>query len=107
VENEPLDTLAARAVYTAGLFERAVHHPGPWTMTWGPHQVEVQRERHVDGVVFRGEFPETCWLNPPSPNVALRCDDEVMALRSIEHPGDAAFALTWALRAKVRAGEPA
>ena len=100
---EALDALAARAVYTAVLFERAVHDPGPWTVTWGPHTAEAEREITDEGVVFTATFPETCYLQPPEPNAVLRCDGHVMAIRPIQFPGDVAFAITWAIRAKVLA----
>lgn len=97
--------MAAQAVYAARLFERALHDEGPWTMTWGPHEVQAERIVTEEGVEFRATFPEVCYLVPPEPNVVLRCRGEVAGVRPIEHPGDAAFAITWALVAKRLAHE--
>lgn len=94
---QPLDERVAQSLYVATRFEQALHDEGPWTMTWGPHVVEAVRTIEADGVSFTAVFPEACYLNRPEPNVALRCRGEVVAIRVIEHPGDAAFAITWEL----------
>lgn len=103
-----LEQIVSRAVYSAALLERALHDRGPWTMKWGPVEVVAQRTLHDGGVSFTAEFPEACWITRPEPNVTLRCRDEVVAVRVVEHPGDAAFAVTWDLAASsivpVRAG---
>jgi hypothetical protein len=100
-----LEHLASQAVYAAALFERALHDEGPWTMTWGPHEVEAVRVVEGDGVRFEAVFPEACYLQPPDPNVVLRCRGEMQAMRAIAHPGDAAFAVTWDLAARWLAHE--
>lgn len=105
--SESLDALAARAVYAAGLFERALHDVGPWEITWGPHTEVAQRTLGEDGITFSARFPDTCYLHPPEPNAVLRCRGEVMAVREISFPGDSSFAVTWALRARVLAHEVA
>lgn len=69
-------------------------------MTWGPHKVDVERIVSDEGVEFRAQFPEACYLARPEPNVVLRCRGEMVGVRAIEFPGDAAFAVTWALAAK-------
>lgn len=92
-----LETLVSQAVYAASMLERALHDTGPWTMTWGPHVVEATRTIHPTGVVFDATFPDTCWIERPAPNLVLRCDGEVVAVRTITFPGDAAFAVTLAL----------
>lgn len=87
-------------MYAAALFERAVHDPGPWTVTWGPHEVDVVRRKTADGIVFEATFPEACYIETPEPNAALRCRGEVMAIRAIDFPGDTRFMVTWELVAK-------
>ena len=94
-----LEMLASQAVYASHAFERALHDSGPWTMTWGPLTVPAERTIHEDGVSFTADFPEACWIERPSTNVTLECRGEVAAMRAIEFPGDAAFAVNWALTA--------
>ena len=94
-----LELLASRAVYASHAFERAIHDHGPWTMTWGPHTVPAVRTIHEGGVSFAATFPEVCYIERPSKNVTLNCRGEVAAIRDIAFPGDAAFAISWALTA--------
>jgi hypothetical protein len=100
-----LERIVSKAVYVAALLERALHDEGPWTITWGPHEVEAERIVHDDGVTFSAVFPETCWIAPPEGSMALRCRGEVASVRAVDHPGDVAFAVTWDLAA--RAAQPA
>lgn len=90
-----LDTLAARAVYAARLLERAVHSSGPWTIAWGPFEVEASREVGDDRVVFRAEFPDACFIEAPAPTATLSDAGEVVSVREVEFPGDGAFSLEW------------
>lgn len=97
---EERDTRASQAVYAARLFERALHDAGPWSITWGPHEVDASRLDTDTSVVFEAVFPEACYLERPAPHAVLRCRGEVMAVRAIDFPGDSRFVVTWALAAK-------
>jgi hypothetical protein len=96
-----LEQIVSRAVYSAALLERAVHDRGPWTMKWGPIEVVATRTTHEGGVRFEAVFPEACWLARPEPNITLLCRGKFAAMRAVEHPGDAQFAVTWDLAAAV------
>jgi hypothetical protein len=98
-----LEALSAHAVYAARLFERALHEPSGWTITWGPFTEDAVRTLHEDGVTFEAEFPPACYLTPPHPNAELRHNGEVVAVRAIDFVGDTAFAVTWDLASKVMA----
>lgn len=97
-----LDVAVAQAVYTTKLLERALHDSGPWTLSWGPFTVPVTRLISNSEVTFRAEFAEHCWLEPPHPVAILRCGEEPVAAKTIDFPGDGAFAVEWTLRAVVR-----
>lgn len=99
MDTSQLELLASRAVYASHAFERALHDVGPWVMRWGPHEVSAVRSIHPDGISFEATFPETCWIKRPGTNVTLLCRDKVTAIRGIQFPGDAAFAVTWRLSA--------
>lgn len=99
MESIDLERIVSQAVYSASLLERAVHDRGPWTMKWGPLEVVATRTRHEHGVSFEAVFPEACWLARPEPNITLLCRGQFVAMRAVEHPGDAQFAVTWDLAA--------
>lgn len=102
---QPIDTLAAQAVFaaaqgmrTAHLLECAVHDSGPWTMTYNGITVPVSKVIYGEGVMFSATFPEVCWVQTPEDTTAyLYCREEVMGFRQIEHPGDCAFAVCWSM----------
>lgn len=96
-----LDSNVARAVFTTKVLERALHDAGPWTLSWGPFDVPVERILTEDGVTFRAEFPEFCHLDPPYPVALLKCGGEAVSAKTIEFPGDGAFVVEWTLRAQV------
>lgn len=98
---ENLDTLVSRAVYAAALLERALHNPTGWTVSYGPHEIPMERRVTEDGVTFRGTVPETCWLDAPT-NVVLRHDGQVVGVRAIDHPGDCGFDIDWSLALSTR-----
>ena len=95
-----LDVLAARAVFTARAFERAVHDPGPWQMRWGPFTVPAQRLAADEGIGFAASFPEHCFLSEPEPMLTLLCRGDVVLAREIEFPGDQGFSIAWVLAAE-------
>lgn len=96
-----LDALAARAVYAARLLERAVHSPGPWQISWGPFTVPAERVISESGVTFKAQFPDHCYLVPPSARATLLCDGEVVSVREIDFLGDRAFEMEWRITAQV------
>lgn len=91
------DIAISRLLYVAHLMERAVHETQGWTIEWGPHTVPAQRVLTDAGVRFEATFPEICYLTPMPPNATLRFNGETVAIRALDHPGDCAFALSWAL----------
>lgn len=91
------DLAVSRLLYVARLLERAVHETTGWTVQWGPHTVSATRVLTEDGVRFEAAFPEACYLTPMPPNASLLHNGEVVAIRALEHPGDTAFVLEWAL----------
>lgn len=95
-----IDALAARAVYAARLFERAVHDSGPWTMRYGAFEVPAERDVADDRVTFTAVFPEHCYLVPPEDRATLLCRGEVVSVRTVEFPGDQGFTLTWEIAAR-------
>lgn len=98
---DPIDSNVARAVFTTKVLERALHDARPWTLSWGPFEVPVARTIHQDGVTFRAEFPDHCYLEPPYPVAVLKCADEAVSAKTMDHPGDGAFIIEWTLRAQV------
>lgn len=92
-----LELEAAQALFAARMMVAALHDDGPWTMQWGPVTVPATREVTETGVVFTATFPDACWLEPPSSGVLIRCRDEVMGMRRMDHPGDTQFVVTWEL----------
>lgn len=97
MDKQSLEELVSQALYSASRLERAVHDEGPWTISWGPVVVPAERLFHETGVTFTAVFPETCWLERPEPNIVLRCKGEVVGVRAVRDPGDAAFAVSWDL----------
>lgn len=77
-----LDHVAARMVMRARQLERALHDPGPWSITVGPHSDEwMLRARKVVGedhvtfiavVPLRGESPVMAELNSGEDIVAVK-----------------------------------
>jgi hypothetical protein len=92
-----LDFAVASAVYRARQIERALHDSGPWTMTWGPHEVPACRLVGESSIKFLGHFPEHCFLVAPDPALTLKCRGEVVGTRAIEFPGDGEFGVEWEL----------
>lgn len=99
--NAEMELHAAQALYAARLFEAAIHDYGPWTMRWGSVEVPVVKEVNEEGVLFRGEFPDACWLNPPEDGLVLLLRGEVRGIKRVDHPGDTAFRVTWAVYPRV------
>lgn len=92
-----LELEAAQALFAARMAVAAVHDTGPWTIQWGDLVVPATRIATQQGVSFIAEFPELCWLTPPTDGAILRCRDQVMAIRRIDHPGDTGFLVRWEL----------
>lgn len=97
----PLDSTVAKVVFTARLLERAVHDPGPWTLSWGPHEVPAQRVLIEDGAIFIGEFPDVCHLERFDAPLILSCAGEQVDVRPMEWPGDCAFTVDWVIRGRL------
>lgn len=93
-----LDKVVAEVVYLAKTLEKAVHDPGPWTMTWGGRTVPAVRHVGEDRVTFVGTFPEHCHLTEPDPKITLECDGYVVGVKAIIFPGDGAFDVQWSVR---------
>lgn len=96
-----LEILAAQAVYAASLFERAVHDPGPWTMSYAGQTVPARRTLTERSVVFVASFADVCFIGVPDPTVTLECRGEVVSLRQMVAPGDGGFDLSWVIDAQV------
>ena len=92
-----LDSTVAQAVYRARSLERALHDPGPWTMSWGPHEVPACRLISDDRILFLAHFPSHCYLMVPDPTLTLLCAGEEIGSREIVFPGDGEFAVEWSL----------
>lgn len=95
--SESLDSTVAQVVFAAKRLEKAVHDPGPWTLTWGGRTVPARRFQTDTGVIFCGQFGEHCHLVEPPPEVILECAGETIGVRRIEFPGDGAFDVQWAI----------
>lgn len=92
-----LETRVNRALMAAHLLERVIHDPQGWAFVWGPHVIPAEREIGPDGAVLRGEFPETCWLEPLETPLLLMHEDTLLGSRMLAHPGDGGFEITWSL----------
>lgn len=89
-----IERSVSRALYVATRIEKALHDNGPWTISWGPHEVPATRTISGDRITFSASIPEVCWIVRPTGSVELRCDGEVMAIQHIEDPGDGPFLVT-------------
>jgi hypothetical protein len=90
-----LEEYAARAVASASLFERAVHHEGPWHIRLDGHATRPAA-RHVgrEGVVIFALFGDDC--RPQRVRVAeLLCDGELVHVREVELPDEPEFDVRW------------
>lgn len=92
-----IDVQVNRLLYVAHMIERAIHEPDGWTIRWGLYDVPATRVLTDSGVRFDAVFPEVCLIAPMPRNAALCHRGEVMALRALDHPGDCAFAVQWAM----------
>lgn len=95
-----LDTVVSEVVYLAKTLEKAVHDPGPWTMTFGGRTEPAKRFEVDGGVVFISVFAEHCHLVPPEPRIVLECDMHPVAVKAIIFPGDGSFEVRWTVRAE-------
>lgn len=96
--NPQIELDAAQALFAARLLEAAVHHKGPWEFQWGEIRIPAEKTFTSSGVVFSGEFPDLCWIEPPDGSLLLICDNIIMGMRAIdegERPGDTGFAVSW------------
>jgi hypothetical protein len=101
VVTQHLDSTVAQVVFAARLLEKAVHHAGPWAISWGTLSVPAKRVLTDEGVIFAAEFPEVCYLEPVTSPMALVCDGEVVAVREAQHPGDTGFSVDWAVQGRL------
>lgn len=88
-----LDLTAARVVFLARQFERAVNDPGPWEMSFHGHRVPASRVVREHSVVFWAHFPDACWLD--GGDLSLLCGGELHGSRPVEQPEDGQFRVTW------------
>lgn len=98
-----LERSVSRALYVATRVEKMLHDNGPWTITWGPHEVPASRTIEDDQITFSASIPEVCWIVRPTGGIELRCNGEVVAIQHIEDPGDGPFSVTIAYGAKIHA----
>lgn len=89
-----LDVLAARAVFTAKLLERALHDDGPWTIQIGEHEHPASREFTDTGVLFSVVFDLPASDEPVI--ATLRCAGVTQDVKSVSLVGGN-FALSWAV----------
>ncbi len=83
-----LDHVAARMVMRARQLERALHDPGPWSISVGPHSDEwmipARKVVGEDHVTFIAIVP----LTGSSPVMAeLNCGDEIIAVKLLDPVG--------------------
>lgn len=97
-----LDFQVARAAFLARQMERALHDPGPWTISWGPFEMPACRMIGEDRIVFLAHFPAHCYLVAPETPATLLCRGEFVGADDIEFPGDGEFELQWVLSLEQR-----
>jgi hypothetical protein len=92
-----LDSVVARMVMRARLFERALHDPGPWTV-------------HVDGVESRARkvvgdnhvtFFAIVRTDDASAVAELRCKEQTMAVKQLGPVGHAQIAWSFEIEEAV------
>jgi hypothetical protein len=92
-----LDFAVAQAAFRARQMERALHDPGPWTISWGDCEVPASRLIGRNRIVFLAHFPARCHLAVPEPLAILQCAGDLIGTQEIEFPGDGEFELEWTL----------
>lgn len=90
-----LDMKVSQAIYRVRQIERAVHDPGPWTITYGTHVAPAVRLVCDDRVIFRAHFPDACWIGGPDSEVTLRCAGDFVSARPFDKPEDGEFNVEW------------
>jgi hypothetical protein len=96
-----LERYAAQAVAAASLFERVVHHDGPWQICVGGRWIVLAQKAtrlSPDASELRvcAEFGPEDGI-PPGPALAeLFCQGELVAAREVEVPGEDSFEVCWA-----------
>ena len=90
-----IEARVSQAVFAASLIERALHSKGVWEMRCGDIVVPVERDLSTGSIVFRGHFPEHCWIVRPAPLVLM--EDGVERLVRECEPSDAGFQVNWGL----------
>lgn len=88
-----LDLTAARVVFLARQFERAVNDPGPWEMSFCGHRVPASRINREHSVIFWAHFPDACWMGDG--DLSLLCAGELVDSRPIDQPEDGQFRIEW------------
>lgn len=90
-----LDASVAQIVMRARQIERAVHDPGPWSVTvggrLGEHHLPLRKVVGEDHVTFYGLVP--LWEEQVASSTGfilaeLRCGDDLVALRPLEPIND-------------------
>lgn len=91
-----LELQVNRALFHARLFERALHHRGPWTMHWGSRAVPAFRTVANDCVIFTAAFDATA-QEDPTRLVELRCDGDLVTIKEILPPEIGPFQVEWVI----------
>jgi hypothetical protein len=78
-----LDFRVAQALHKARQIERALHDPGPWTITYGNHIMPAVRFILDDRVTFWAHFPDACWIKSADRVLTLQCRDEEVGVKPL------------------------
>lgn len=93
-----LEAIASQAVFSARLFERAVHSSGTWTIRWGQHRAKTMVVRGPEGVVFYASFPAAAeWSAVLPQELILEEDGQTVAVRPCGAliPSEGRFNVAW------------
>lgn len=89
-----LDHVAARMVMRARQIERALHDPGPWTITVGPHPGQwrlparkVVGEDHVTFIAIVPLGDEECMDGVSAVAAELNCGEDLVAVKLLDPVG--------------------
>lgn len=80
-----LDRAISSAQFRLSLLEKALHDPGPWSITVADRRCEARRVFYRDGVSLLATVPG---LAPGADLASLWCGDDLVGVRAIEIPAD-------------------